>query len=252
MVKRLSGGITRWLPILMVAVMATAAVHAAEQDPLEPVNRVVFTFNDTVDSIALKPLAKIYRAVMPAFAERGVRNFFSNLGEVRNVVHNSLQGKLGGTAQSTGRFLINSTVGIGGLFDVASKIGIAAAPEDLGQTLGVWGVASGPYLVLPVLGPSSLRDGVGRVADPWFNPLNHAPLTWKERAGFGVAGGLQTRADLLNAESLLSGDRYILIRQAYLSKREYDVQDGRLISDEFVDDDPVESFEDEEFLSEEF
>ncbi len=225
---------------------------ASDDDPLEPVNRVVFTVNDTVDTVVLRPMAKVYQAVMPEFAERGVRNFFSNLGEVRNAVHNTLQGKLDGTARSTGRFLINTTVGIGGLFDVASKIGIDAAREDLGQTLGVWGLNSGPYLVLPILGPSSLRDGVGVVVDPFMSPLTYAPLDVPERLAVGLTSGLQTRADLLSAEGLLNGDKYTLYRQAYLSKREYDVNDGLILNDEFIDDDPVEMFEDEDFLDEAF
>ncbi len=225
---------------------------ASDDDPLEPVNRVVFTVNDTVDTVVLRPMAKVYQAVMPEFAERGVRNFFSNLGEVRNAVHNTLQGKLDGTARSTGRFLINTTVGIGGLFDVASKIGIDSAREDLGQTLGVWGLNSGPYLVLPILGPSSLRDGVGVVVDPFMSPLTYAPLDVPERLAVGLTSGLQTRADLLSAEGLLNGDKYTLYRQAYLSKREYDVNDGLILNDEFIDDDPVEVFEDEDFLDEAF
>ncbi len=225
---------------------------ASDDDPLEPVNRVVFTVNDTVDTVVLRPMAKVYQAVMPEFAERGVRNFFSNLGEVRNAVHNTLQGKLDGTARSTGRFLINTTVGIGGLFDVASKIGIDSAREDLGQTLGVWGLNSGPYLVLPILGPSSLRDGVGVVVDPFMSPLTYAPLDVPERLAVGLTSGLQTRADLLSAEGLLNGDKYTLYRQAYLSKREYDVNDGLILNDEFIDDDPVEMFEDEDFLDEAF
>ncbi|WP_196158158.1 VacJ family lipoprotein [Reinekea sp. G2M2-21] len=225
---------------------------ASDDDPLEPVNRVVFTVNDTVDTVVLRPMAKVYQAVMPEFAERGVRNFFSNLGEVRNAVHNTLQGKLDGTARSTGRFLINTTVGIGGLFDVASKIGIDAAREDLGQTLGVWGLNSGPYLVLPILGPSSLRDGVGVVVDPFMSPLTYAPLDVPKRLAVGLTSGLQTRADLLSAEGLLSGDKYTLYRQAYLSKREYDVNDGLILNDEFIEDDPVEVFEGEDFLDEAF
>jgi len=226
--------------------------YADGQDPLEPVNRAVFTFNDTLDKWLLRPTAVVYKAVMPEFAERGVRNFFGNLGEVRNVVHNTLQGKLDGTARSTGRFLINSTVGIGGLFDVASKIGIPVQREDLGQTLGAWGINSGPYLVLPLLGPSSLRDGLGVVVDPFMSPMRYAPIELPEQIAVGVVSGVQTRADLLSAESLLMGDKYVLYRQAYLSKREFDVNDGRIESDDFLDSDPNEDWDDEEFVDEEF
>lgn len=252
MVKRSTDRLTRLLLTILVLPAFAGPVWSSDDDPFEPVNRVVFEFNDTVDQIALRPAAKLYQAVMPEFAERGVRNFFDNLGEVRNVVHNGLQGKPGGVARSSGRLLINSTVGIGGLFDVATKIGIKRSPEDLGQTLGVWGLDSGPYLVIPVLGPSSLRDGIGRAADPWLNPMVYSSLSWTERAGVGVLSGLQTRADLLSAESLVSGDPYILFRQSYLSKREYDVLDGRLESDEFIEDDPMAPMEEDDFLSEDF
>jgi phospholipid-binding lipoprotein MlaA len=194
----------------------------------------------------------VYQAVMPEFAERGVRNFFSNLGEVRNLVHNTLQGKLGGSARSTGRFLINSTVGIGGLFDVASKIGITQEREDLGQTLGAWGINSGPYLVLPILGPSTLRDGVGSVVDPFLSPMTYVELEVAERLGVSLTSGLQRRADLLSAEGLLSGDTYILYREAYLSKREFDVNDGQILRDDFLDGDPLNSAGDEGFLDEDF
>lgn len=256
MAERSSNGLTL-AGVLLCLLFVSAAVSAdTDEDPFEGANRVVFMVNDTLDRVAVRPLAKAYRLIMPDFAERGVRNVFSNLGEVRNVVHNGLQGKLNGSARSAGRFLINSTVGIGGLFDVASDIGIARAPEDLGQTLGVWGLDAGPYLVLPLLGPSSLRDSPGVLTDPLLSPLTYAPLGWSPRLGIGALGGLQTRADLLSAESLVSGDPYLLYRQAYLSKREFDVADGRLERDDFVDGDPLgddtDGFTDEEFLSEEF
>jgi len=137
------------------------------------------------------------------------------------------------------------------LFDVASKIGIEQKREDLGQTLGVWGLNSGPYLVLPIVGPSSLRDGFGVLADPFLNPMTYAPLDLPERLGVGVLSGVQTRADLLSAEGLLNGDTYTLYRQAYLSKRQFDVNDGIIVNDEFLDDDPFESMDDE-FLDEAF
>lgn len=230
----------------------SSACLAAEEDPFEPFNRTVFAFNDTLDRWLLKPTAKVYQAVMPEFAERGVRNVFSNLGEVRNTVHNTLQGKLGGTLSSTSRFLINSTVGIGGLFDVATKIGISSQTEDFGQTLGVWGVNSGPYLVLPLFGPSSLRDGFSKITDPFLDPITYAPLDTAERLGVNAVEIIQLRADLLAAESLLMGDRYLLLRQAYLSKREFDVLDGRIESDDFLDNSPFDESDSETFVDEEF
>lgn len=248
--KRLNRG-AELLFLLACSLPFEQATAQVESDPLEPINRTIFSINDVLDKVILKPTATVYQAIMPEFAERGVRNFFSNLGEVRNVVHNGFQGKLAGATQSGGRFLINSTVGIGGLFDVASKIGIESAREDLGQTLGAWGLNSGPYLVLPILGPSSLRDSPGVFVDPFFSPMTHAELNLTQRSAVSLTSGLQTRADLIAAEGLLSGDTYVLYREAYLSKREFDVNDGRVLSDDFIDDDPfgddLDGFVDEAF-----
>lgn len=258
--KRSSNSVTFYvafsLGICLAALMPLQAI-ADESDPIEPVNRVVHNFNEFFDRWLLRPTATAYHAVMPEFGERGVRNFFSNIGEVRNATHNALQGKFGGAATSTGRLLINSTVGIGGLFDVATKVGIPVQQEDLGQTLGVWGFGSGPYLVLPLLGPSSLRDSFGVVADPFLSPITYAPLNSLERTGFVVVDGVQTRADLLSSEGIMMGDTYTLYRGAYLSTREYAVNDGRILSDDFLDDDPVgfdseEDFVDEGFIDESF
>lgn len=237
---------------LVLATLTPLHVHAEDSDPIEPVNRVVHNFNEFLDRWLLRPTATVYRAVMPEFGERGVRNFFSNIGEVRNATHNTLQGKFGSAASSTSRFLINSTVGMAGLFDVATKIGISVQQEDLGQTLGVWGFGSGPYLVLPILGPSSLRDSFGIVADPFLSPITHAPINDLERAGLVIVDGVQTRADLLSAEGMLMGDTYSLYRGAYLSTREYAVNDGRILKDDFLVDDPIGFDADEGFIDESF
>ena len=243
-----------FIALLVTLAGATASLpaYAAPEDPFEPVNRVVFSFNDLLDTWLLRPTAVVYHALLPTFAENGVRNFFGNVGEVRNAVHNGLQGKFGGTLQSTERFLINSTVGLGGLFDVASKIGIPVQREDLGQTLGVWGLKSGPYLVLPLVGPSSVRDGFGVVVDPLLSPMLQVPLENGSRLGLALLAGVQTRADLLAAESLLMGDAYSQYRQVYLSKREYDVHDGVLAGDAFLDE--GDDFSDDEgvFVDEAF
>ncbi len=229
--------------------MCTAvSSYAKNKDPIEPVNRAIFKFNDTADRWVLRPVAKTYRFIMPNFAERGVRNFFSNLGEVRNTAHNLLQGKGGRALRTTSRFAINTTIGVGGLFDVATKIGIDPAREDFGQTLGAWGLNSGPYLVLPILGPSSLRDSTGVIVDPFLMPQNYLPVGWEEKLALRILDGVQTRADLITAEGLLAGDPYTLYREAYLSAREFDVNDGRIIEDEFTSDE----FSEDEFLEEEF
>ena len=232
---------------------SSVAWAASENDPLEPLNRTVFVFNDALDQAVLKPVSEVYTQFTPDPFERGVRNFFSNIGEVRNATNNLFQGKWKATLSSSGRFMINSTVGIGGLFDVATKIGLPVEREDFGQTLGRWGVPTGPYLVVPIVGPSTIRDGSGTLADVWLSPLQYTELNLLERGGLAALDGIQTRADLLSSEGLLSGDKYLVIREAYLSKREYEVQDGQGRSDRFIDSTSSdEGVDDEGFINESF
>lgn len=225
------------------------AAHAEETDPFEPVNRVVFTFNDALDQAVLRPVSQFYALVAPDPIERGVRNFFSNVGEVRNATNNLFQAKWGATLVSSGRFAINSTVGMLGVFDVAGPLGLSRTREDFGQTLGYWGVPSGPYLVIPLLGPSSVRDSTGKLTDFWFSPLRYTPLNITQRSSLTILDGLQTRADLLGTEHLFSGDSYLIVREAFLSKQAYDTADGRQQTDRFID----ERVQDEDgFLNESF
>ncbi|GGX50899.1 MlaA family lipoprotein [Saccharospirillum salsuginis] len=239
--------------VLSSPVGFNAAWAASDKDPLEPVNRAVFVFNDAIDQAVLKPVSEVYTQFTPDPFERGVRNFFGNIGEVRNATNNLFQGKWKATLSSSGRFMINTTVGIGGLFDVATKIGLPVEREDFGQTLGRWGVPTGPYLVVPIVGPSTLRDGSGTLADVWLSPLQYTELNVLERGGLAALDGIQTRADLLASEGLLSGDKYLVIREAYLSKREYDVQDGQSLSDSFIDStDRKEDVDEEGFVDESF
>lgn len=220
------------LALLIPASLAMAESH----DPFEPANRVIYRVNDGLDQAVLRPLSVTYQTVTPDPVERGVRNFFENIGEVRNATNSLLQGKWQATGASAGRFLINSTVGLLGVFDVARHIGIDRTVEDFGQTLGVWGLGPGPYLVLPLLGPSSVRDSSGFLGDIWLSPLQYSQLNLIERSGLATLDGLQTRADLLSSDSLMSGDGYLVLREAYLSKRAYDVADGKNVSDRFLDD----------------
>lgn len=202
-----------------------------QRDPWEGFNRAVYRFNDTADRWFLKPTAVTYRQVTPIFMQTGVSNFFSNLGEINNVLNNVLQWKWGQASNDTGRFLVNSTVGVVGLFDVAQHMGLERSDgEDLGQTLAVWGVPSGPYLVLPFLGPSSIRDGSGEVMEWYTNPLSYIDDNSVEYS-LKMLDVVQTRASLLQAESLLQGDRYVLMRDAYLQRREYLIKDGELEDD---------------------
>ncbi|WP_428243677.1 MlaA family lipoprotein [Gynuella sp.] len=239
--------------LLVVTFMCSMAGFASQNrnpaDPYEGFNRVIFKFNDTVDYFVVKPVAKTYRWVAPKFVERGVSNFFANLGEVTTVPNHLLQGKFGQGFKSTGRFLINSTIGVAGLWDVASPMGLEKTKEDFGQTLGKWNIPSGPYLVLPILGPSTVRDAGGLVVDTLTKPTTWIPDDANAKVSLMVVQGVDKRAALLDSESMLTGDKYSAIRDFYLQIREYNVQDG-VVEDDFINDDSDES--EEEFLDESF
>ena len=216
--------------LLLVQSCAHVPVETKE-DPWEGFNRSMFVFNDAIDGAILKPVAKGYKAVTPTPVQKGVSNFFSNLGEIGNIANNLLQGKWDGTASSTWRFLINSTAGWFGIFDVASELGLKEYDEDFGQTLGYWGVSSGPYLVLPFFGPSTVRDGAGLVVDYTAYDDGEAlllDLTYEEYLGLLALDVVETRARLLSAESFIVGDRYSFIRDVYLQSRTHEVYDGNI------------------------
>jgi phospholipid-binding lipoprotein MlaA len=201
---------------------------ADPRDPLEPFNRGVFQFNDDLDQAFIQPLAKGYNAIMPGPLNQGVTNFFNNLRDVDSAVNNLLQLKIGRAFSDLGRVAVNTTVGILGFVDVASNLNLPSYKEDFGQTLGVWGFETGPYLVLPFFGPSSGRDGVGVVVDWFIDPLyliDDDGLKWGLR-GLRL---VDTRADLLNASRVFSQaalDPYSFIRDAYLQRRRSQVFDG--------------------------
>ncbi|WP_300650179.1 VacJ family lipoprotein, partial [Pseudomonas sp.] len=159
-------------------VLLPLVVQAAEEDPWEGFNRVIFRFNDTLDIYALKPLAQGYQAVTPQFLEDGVHNVFGNIGDVGNLANNVLQGKLHDAGVDTSRVIFNTTFGLLGFFDVAKKMGLQRSDEDFGQTFGAWGLGSGPYVMLPLLGPSTVRDTFSKVPDSLLQPyryMNHVP-----------------------------------------------------------------------------
>lgn len=206
----------------------TAVAQDSElNDPWEGFNRGVFNFNESLDRAILKPVAQGYRFIMPDVAEQGVSNFFDNLRDVVTFFNNVLQLKPVEATQDLSRVLINTTIGIGGLFDVASAMDIPKNDEDFGQTLGAWGVESGPYLVLPLLGPSTVRDGVGIIPDMYLDPLNQVESD-ELRYGLKALKVVDKRASLLDREGVVTGDRYTFIRDAYLQKREFEVNDGRV------------------------
>lgn len=214
---------------LLVLLPVTAA--QAEGDPFERFNRAMFTFNDTLDTYALKPLAQGYQAVTPQIVEDGIGNMFNNVGEARNFANNLLQAKFHNAAVDTGRFLINTTAGLLGFFDVAQKIGLPRNDEDFGQTLGVWGVSSGPYLVLPFLGPSTVRDGLASIPDSYTGPYPYIDDV-RTRNSVRALDIVNTRAELLKFDGLMgSGDKYIFVRNAYLQTREFRIRDGQVEDD---------------------
>jgi phospholipid-binding lipoprotein MlaA len=252
-VKARQGLLGTALAIVLSAV-SSGEVRADDQaggvnnDPWEGWNRKVFVFNDTLDSYLLKPVAKGYRVITPDPLEDGVSNVFSNLLEIRNALNGALQWKWDSASHSGGRFLINTTVGIAGIFDVATLVGLEDVDgEDFGQTLAVWGVGSGPYVVIPLLGSSTLRDGISIPVDSQMGPIQYVDHVPTRNSLYG-ARIIDTRANLLDAEELVSGDRYSFIRDVYLQRRHYLINDGT-VGDDFGGDygDEYDDYGDEEF-----
>ncbi|HSD42000.1 MAG TPA: MlaA family lipoprotein [Burkholderiales bacterium] len=219
------------------AILAGCATQRAPspRDPLEPMNRAVFEFNDAADRAVFKPVAQGYRAVLPDVVRAGVRNFFSNLRDPWIAVNQLLQGKIELALSDSWRFIVNTTFGIGGVFDVAADMRLPKHNEDFGQTLAVWGLGDGPYLVIPIWGPSTARDGVGLVADayaylPWWIPdwldLEHR-VAWQN--SLSALDFVNIRANLLDATNILEEaalDRYAFVRDAYFQRRRNLIYDG--------------------------
>lgn len=195
------------------------------RDPFQNFNRKVHSFNSVVDKNILLPVANAYGSVTPDLVEKAVSNFFSNLSDLGNFVNHTLQLKPKQAGKDLGRLLINTTLGLGGLVDVAANVGIYQESEDFGQTLGYWGVNSGPYIVLPLLGPSTLRDTSALFINPVPNPINSYNPT-AHRFYLSALQLVDIRYQLGDLESLISGDPYIFIREAYLQRREYMINDG--------------------------
>jgi phospholipid-binding lipoprotein MlaA len=221
--------------------LSSKDAFSSDDDPLEPINRAIFGFNEVIDDTVLEPVANGYRAITPDPVEDSVSNFFNNLGEINTIVNSTLQMKLDKTISSTSRFVINSTVGIFGLFDVASSLGIERHREDFGQTLGHYGVPAGPYLVLPFFGPSTFRDAPGFYADiaveKSISPV-HTELHHEERQVIKATNVIDTRANLLQATKILdtaAKDKYIFLRESYLQKRAKMIVDGKDIQDFEID-----------------
>src|SRR3989344_2159316 len=207
-----------------------AAQAASEDDPWESINRPIFTFNDTVDTYALKPLAQGYQFVTPQFVQDGVHNFFRNIGDVGNLANNVLQLKPHAAGVDTARLLMNTTFGVLGFIDVGTKMGLHRSDEDFGQTLGYWGVGSGPYVMLPLLGPSTLRDAPAIFPDIYANPVRYIGDVPTRNSLYGL-GMIDGRAQYIKSEKLITGDKYNFIRSVYLQHREFKINDGNVKDD---------------------
>lgn len=217
--------------VLVTAITGCASVPPGAEDPRDPwqsYNRAMFSFNSDVDNAFIKPTAKAYRFVTPEPLDDGITNFFNNVADATSAVNNVLQFKLSRAGSDAGRVVVNSTVGFAGFFDVASNLGLPSYKEDFGQTLGYWGFNAGPYLVLPILGPSSVRDGFGWAGDialdPFFS-INKNEVYW----GFVALRVVDRRADLIDAGDLMEEaalDPYAFVRDAYLQRRRSLVHDG--------------------------
>jgi phospholipid-binding lipoprotein MlaA len=240
------------LVLLLAGLMLTgcATVPSGKSDPRDPwegFNRASFKFNDSLDRAILRPVTKGYVKVTPRVIRTGISNALSNLETVTTIINDGLQGKLGQMGRDSARFLMNTTLGLGGLFDPASAAGLENNDEDFGQTLGKWGVKSGPYLMLPILGPSTLRDTFARIPDQFTDPVNYLEDD-STRYAIRAVDILDLRADLMSLDEQLarSYDRYAFVRNAYLQRREFKVMDGNVedqsleLEEEFKDEPPAD------------
>ena len=203
-------------------------------DPFEEFNRKTFELNENVDEKILKPVAKFY-SNFPPKVKNGVTNFFNNLEDVETSINQLLQGKPKKSINDISRFIINSTIGLVGFIDVASKIGLERHEEDFGQTLAVWGIGSGPYIMLPGLGPSTFRDTLSRPVSSFSSITFHMTDT-DVNVALKTIDAIETRERLLDVESLLSGDKYSFVKDAYIQSINYEIKDGINVEDDFVDD----------------
>ena len=205
----------------------------AEIDPLKDLNQKTHDLNQTLDLQVASPVARFYKRITPDFIEMGVTNFTQNVEDLSIGVNNILQGKIKSGFSDLSRFTINSTIGIAGFLDIASDMGLEKHDEDFGQTLAVWGVPDGPYLVLPGLGPSTMRDTLAMIPDAFLTPLW---LIDHDRTSYSLTAIdlIDTRARYLGLESVVIGDEYLFYRDAYLQSRQFEIKDGE-IEDDFDD-----------------
>lgn len=214
------------MAVVLLSACSSNKYVAKPNDPLEPLNRGFYKLNKTIDALYINPTSKIYDKIIPEAIRKLISNFFGNLNEIPTIINSLLQTKYKQAADSTARFTINSTLGVGGLFDIASKAKIKHAKEDFGKTLAVWGYQDSHYLVLPIVGPTTVRDGVGFVGNAFITVPYYLKPKWRNRYEFAYV--VNRRSELQETESLITAagvDEYTLVRDAYLQHREYTISD---------------------------
>ena len=219
--------------VYLLSFLFLSSYAFAETDPLKDLNQKTHDLNQTLDLQVASPVARFYKRITPDFIEMGVTNFTQNVEDLSIGVNNILQGKIKSGFSDLSRFTINSTIGIAGFLDIASDMGLEKHDEDFGQTLAVWGVPNGPYLVLPGLGPSTMRDTLAMIPDAFLTPLW---LIDHDRTSYSLTAIdlIDTRARYLGLESVVIGDEYLFYRDAYLQSRQFEIKDGE-IEDDFDD-----------------
>ena len=219
--------------VYLLSFLFLSSYAFAETDPLKDLNQKTHDLNQTLDLQVASPVARFYKRITPDFIEMGVTNFTQNVEDLSIGVNNILQGKIKSGFSDLSRFTINSTIGIAGFLDIASDMGLEKHDEDFGQTLAVWGVPDGPYLVLPGLGPSTMRDTLAMIPDAFLTPLW---LIDHDRTSYSLTAIdlIDTRARYLGLESVVIGDEYLFYRDAYLQSRQFEIKDGE-VEDDFDD-----------------
>lgn len=237
----------RFLFLFFISTFSIAEDEDVNVDPFESTNRIVFEISDDLDTMIIRPVAEIYRDVTPRFIKNSVTNFFYNLSEVDTIINQLLQGKIVLAGQDSLRFLINSTIGIVGFVDVATRVGFERHDEDFGQTLGYWGVPAGPYVFLPLIGPSTIRDSFSKPTS-WFLSGNLSVSDEEAKIFINLLDAVETRERLLVAEKLIVGDKYEFVKSVYLQTRNDLVFDGE-VEDEFLTDLELDLFSSDPLLN---
>ena len=223
------------LLLLLIFVVSNYTFSEEIHDPFEDINRITFNINDSLDNKIAKPVAVFYGDITPPFIQNRITRFFKNLAEIDTFINQALQGKPKLAINDFGRFAINSSIGLFGFFDVATKMGLEAHDEDFGQTLGVWGVPDGPYLMLPIIGPSNARDIMSRPISSFLSGT-FAMTDTDVKLTLTALDALETRERYLDFEAMITGDRYTFVKDAYVQSRDYEIFDGEMTEDDFLED----------------